>query len=47
MPNSNRNAFKEYKDSHIKTLNFFDLDKNSNQIISLPHMLPEFKIGKK
>ena len=47
MPNSNRNAFKEYEQNHIKSSIFFDLDKNSNQKISLPHMLPEFKIGKK
>ena len=43
MPNSNRNAFKEYQDNHIENSIFFDLDKNSNQKISLPHMLPELK----
>ena len=43
MPNSNRNAFKEYQDNHIKNSIFFDLDKNSNQKIFLPHMLPELK----
>ena len=43
MPNSNRNAFKEYQDNHIENSIFFDLDKNSNQKISLPHMLPESK----
>ena len=43
MPNSNRNAFKEYQDNHIKSSIFFDLDKNSNQKISLPHMLPELQ----
>ena len=29
MPNSNRNAYKEYKKKHIKNAIFFDLDKNS------------------
>ena len=43
MPNSNRNAFKEYQDNHIENSIFFDLDKNSNQKIFLPHMLPELK----
>ena len=43
LPNSNRNALKEYQDSHIKNSIFFDLDKNSNQKISLPHMLPELQ----
>ena len=41
MPNSNRNAKKEYEQNHIKTSIFFDLDENSNKNISLPHMLPE------
>ena len=41
LPNSNRNAFKEYEDGHIKNSIFFDLDKNSNQEVSLPHMLPK------
>ena len=39
MPNSNRNAYKEYKKKHIKNAIFFDLDKNSNQKTKLPHML--------
>ena len=43
MPTSNRNAFKEYEQNHIKSSIFFDLDKNSNQIISLPHMLPDIQ----
>ena len=43
MPNSNRNAFKEYQNNHIENSIFFDLDKYSNQKISLPHMLPEFR----
>ena len=40
MPNSNRNALGEYNKNHIKNSIFFDLDENSNQNISLPHMLP-------
>ena len=43
MPNLNRNAFKEYQENHIEDSIFFDLDKNSNQKISLPHMLPELQ----
>ena len=43
MPNSNRNAFKEYQSNHIESSIFFDLDKNSNQKIFLPHMLPELQ----
>ena len=39
MPNTNRNAYKEYKKEHIKNAIFFDLDKNSNQKTKLPHML--------
>ena len=31
MPNSNRNAIKEYEQNHIKSSIFFDLDKNSKQ----------------
>ena len=41
LPNSNRNNIEEFKASHIKDSNFFDIDKNSNQESSLPHMLPE------
>ena len=40
LPNSNRNALKEYEHGHIENSIFFDLDKNSNQNVSLPHMLP-------
>ncbi len=43
MPSSNRHAFEEYQKNHIKNSIFFDLDKNSNQKTSLPHMLPELK----
>ena len=43
MPNSNRNALVEFNKNHIESSIFFDLDKNSNQKVSLPHMLPELK----
>ena len=41
LPNSNRNALKEFQEAHIKNSNFFDIDKYSNQKSKLPHMLPE------
>tara|TARA_X000001036_G_C20523459_1_gene743099 strand:- start:212 stop:1027 length:816 start_codon:yes stop_codon:yes gene_type:complete len=41
LPSSNRNASEEFKNSHIENSIFFDIDKNSNQNSSLPHMLPE------
>ena len=41
MPNTNRNAYDEYKVEHIPNAIFFDIDKFSNQKIELPHMLPE------
>ena len=40
MPNTNRNAFKEYKKKHIKNSIFFDIDGFSNKETDLPHMLP-------
>ena len=40
LPNSERNALEEYKLNHITNSVFFDIDKNSNQTASLPHMLP-------
>ena len=43
LPNVNRNSFDEFKLTHIKNSNFFDIDKNSNKKLSLPHMLPEKK----
>ena len=43
LPNINRNAFEEYKFNHITGSCFFDIDKNSNQETSLPHMLPSKK----
>ena len=41
LPNVNRNSFNEFKLTHIKNSNFFDIDKNSNKKSILPHMLPE------
>ena len=40
LPSSNRNALHEFRSAHIKNSNFFDIDKNSNQLSNLPHMLP-------
>ncbi len=39
MPNVNRDGYKEYLEAHIKNAVFFDLDKNSDQMTDLPHML--------
>ncbi len=41
LPNSNRNSLNEFRSSHIKNANFFDIDKYSNQKSNLPHMLPK------
>ena len=47
MPNSKRNAYREYLKGHIENAVFFDLDKNSDEKTLLPHMLPnEEKWGK-
>ena len=43
MPNTNRNAYEEYKKEHIKNAIFFDIDKYSNKKTELPHMLPNEK----
>ena len=43
LPHSNRSGFEEFKSAHIKNANFFDIEKNSNQKSSLPHMLPNKK----
>ena len=43
LPNSGRNAENEFKEIHIKNSIFFDIDKNSKQNSSLPHMLPSNK----
>ena len=39
MPNMNRDGYKEYLEAHIQNAVFFDLDKNSDQMTDLPHML--------
>lgn len=39
LPIANRDAFKEFKEGHIKNSIFFNIDENSNQNSSLPHML--------
>ena len=39
LPNTNRDALKEYQENHINNAIFFDLDKNSDQSSKLPHML--------
>ena len=41
LPQLNRNALKEFQLTHIKNANFFDIDKYSNHLSSLPHMLPK------
>ena len=43
LPNSNRSAEEEFKLNHIKNSIFFDIDKNSDQNTSLPHMLPSIQ----
>ncbi len=43
LPNSGRNASQEFQENHIKNSIFFDIDKNSKQNSSLPHMLPSKK----
>jgi thiosulfate/3-mercaptopyruvate sulfurtransferase len=43
LPSVERNSLEEYKLNHITTSVFFDIDINSNQNTSLPHMLPSKK----
>ena len=43
LANVKRNALDEYNLNHITNSFFFDIDKNSNQNTSLPHMLPSKK----
>jgi thiosulfate/3-mercaptopyruvate sulfurtransferase len=43
MPNTNRNAYKEFLSEHIENSQFFNLDKNSELNSTLPHMLPSKK----
>jgi len=40
LPNTNRDAYKEFLSEHIQNSQFFDLDKNSEPNSTLPHMLP-------
>ena len=40
MPNTNRDAYKEFLSEHIQNSQFFDLDENSESDSTLPHMLP-------
>ena len=40
MPNSKRNAKKEYSDKHINGALFWDLEEHSDKDSTLPHMLP-------
>jgi thiosulfate/3-mercaptopyruvate sulfurtransferase len=39
MPNSKRDSYQEFSNTHIKNASFFDLDKNSDKNSELPHML--------
>jgi len=41
LPVIDRNSLDEFKSAHIKHSNFFDIDQNSNQKSTLPHMLPK------
>ena len=41
LPSANRDSYDEFKSSHIKYANFFDIDKYSDQKSDLPHMLPK------
>ena len=40
LPNVKKDALEEYRLNHITNSIFFDIEKNSNQNTSLPHMLP-------
>ena len=40
MPNSNRNAHKEFLNKHIPEAMFWDLDEHSDKDSPFPHMLP-------
>ena len=40
LPSENRDAYLEYKESHIPGSVFFDLDNTSEKKTDLPHMLP-------
>ena len=40
MPNSSRNAYREFLDSHIPGAMFWDIDEHSDKDSPFPHMLP-------
>ena len=37
----NQKGLKDFKKSHIPNAIFFDIDKNSNKLIKIPHMIPK------
>ena len=39
--NESQKGLKDFKKSHIPNAIFFDIEKNSNQQIELPHMIPK------
>ena len=41
MPSLQRDPHKEFLNEHIPRSVFFDLDKNSDQTTTIPHMLPK------
>ncbi len=43
LPNSGRNAYREYMSEHISNAFFFDIDKIADNKKNLPHMLPSKK----
>ena len=43
LPNSNRDAKKEYLEKHIPNSVFWDLDQHSDKNSSYPHMMPDSK----
>ena len=43
LPTVNRDAYKEYKNGHIKNALFFDIDRICDKKTHLPHMLPSIK----
>ena len=40
MPGSKRDGLEEYKNEHVESAIFFDIDRFSDQSTDLPHMLP-------
>ena len=43
LPNAKRNAYKEFRNGHIKNAIFFDIEKICDNKSKLPHMLPRKK----